>query len=325
MPSEWTPDSVTADAVYLAGFKYDPNQDIIYSRMDAWQRKFGYTYAYDVAAPATISAIIDCEPFFFHYDGKDWMIELWKGQYGLETGGEIGVYVSNLSRPILDLTLGNRPYDLENSKFFDCADNKERLKMSFNLNRNGERLFHRESEAHWWLTGFKWGVLSTPEELTMDLNITFPGKEMREAFISAAEKLGYKNIDVVGEAVGLTFDKPFSPQPRFDPKWQQFIKQVQTNNSQIVDKYKKLNLSSNDPNKIPDEIAVHFDFYKPKNFIKQLTNVLPDRGYSEKEVVKALEHIFGRSSNPLVKLLDGLINFFKKLFGKQRLLVSDTN
>ena len=55
------------------------------------QRYFGYAYAYDAAALA-MNAIIDCEPIFFDYAGKTWMIELWKGQYGLETGCEIGVY-----------------------------------------------------------------------------------------------------------------------------------------------------------------------------------------------------------------------------------------
>ena len=50
-----------------------------------------YAYGYDAAALA-MNAIIDCEPIFFDYAGKTWLIELWKGQYGLETGCEIGVY-----------------------------------------------------------------------------------------------------------------------------------------------------------------------------------------------------------------------------------------
>jgi hypothetical protein len=63
--------------------------------MDALQRNFGYAYGYDFAALG-MSFILDCEPIFFDYDGKHWMIELWKGQYGLESGCEIGVY----TRPI---------------------------------------------------------------------------------------------------------------------------------------------------------------------------------------------------------------------------------
>ena len=87
----WTPTSALAQAVYAAGFVYDPNQDIILSRMDPLQRNFGYAFGYDAAALG-MSANLDCEPIFFDYDGKHWMIELWKGQYGLETGCEVGVY-----------------------------------------------------------------------------------------------------------------------------------------------------------------------------------------------------------------------------------------
>ena len=97
MPTNWTPESSLAKAVDLAGFRYDPDQDIIYSKFDAWQRATGFCHMYDEAAPATISAVIDCEPIRFLSGGKQWMIELWKGQYGIETGAEIGVY--NLAPP----------------------------------------------------------------------------------------------------------------------------------------------------------------------------------------------------------------------------------
>ena len=90
-PGAWTPQSALALAVDAAGFLYDPRQDIIYSKLYPLQRQFGYAYGYDAAALA-MNAIIDCEPIFFDYDGKTWMIELWEGQYGLETGCEIGVY-----------------------------------------------------------------------------------------------------------------------------------------------------------------------------------------------------------------------------------------
>ena len=87
----WTPTSALARAVDSGGIPYDPDQDIIYSKMYPVQRQLGYAYGYDAAA-LLMGAVIDCEPIFFDYGGKTWMIELWKGQYGLETGCEIGVY-----------------------------------------------------------------------------------------------------------------------------------------------------------------------------------------------------------------------------------------
>jgi hypothetical protein len=73
MSTPWTPTSVLAQAVYAAGFLYHPDQDIIYSRMDALQRNFGYAFGYDAAALA-MNAVIDCEPIFFDYDGQHWMM-----------------------------------------------------------------------------------------------------------------------------------------------------------------------------------------------------------------------------------------------------------
>lgn len=73
------------------GYAYDSHQDIFYTKIDAWQREMGYSRLYDEAA-APSSMIIDCEPIYFEYDNKRWLIEFWKGQYGMTTGFEIGVY-----------------------------------------------------------------------------------------------------------------------------------------------------------------------------------------------------------------------------------------
>ena len=115
MTNPWTPHSAVAQAVSLAGFSYDPGQDIMYSRHDALQRRLGYAYGYDATALG-ISADIDCEPIFFDHGGKHWMIELWKGQYGLMSGCEIGVYTRPIGSTgpaytLLDDTVGQRPGD----------------------------------------------------------------------------------------------------------------------------------------------------------------------------------------------------------------------
>ncbi|MBN2351608.1 MAG: DUF4474 domain-containing protein [Spirochaetales bacterium] len=92
VPGQWAAKSDIAKLVETAGFLYDPEQDIIYSRIDALQKDFGYSLLYDDLAPVMIGAVIDCEPVYFDYGGDSWMIELWKVQYGIETGAEIGVY-----------------------------------------------------------------------------------------------------------------------------------------------------------------------------------------------------------------------------------------
>lgn len=276
MAKTWKRETDLAKAVWRAGFTYDEEQDIIKSRRGAWQRKFGYAYSYDVSAPVTISAVIDCEPFFFVHNKKHWMIELWKGQYGLESGGEIGVYV-DYHKDVLDTLIGARPHDPKNGRLFNCASDAEQLEMSFTLYRNGKELFHRGPERHWWVTGFKWGVLSKPEELVMDLRIRFPSTKMRDAFVAAVEKTGYTDVNVDGTAVGFTFAKPKNFQPRDDPKFKAMVDLAQRNNRNIVGEYKRLALPVNDPNKIDDNAASalinYFDSYKWNYWKRDIANL----------------------------------------------------
>jgi Domain of unknown function (DUF4474) len=253
----WTPTSVLAQAVYAAGFLYDPDQDIIYSRMDALQRNFGYAFGYDAAALA-MNAVIDCEPIFFDYGGKHWMIELWKGQYGLETGCEIGVYTrpigsTGVGYALLDATVGVRPGDgvPSHNLFYDCASDADRLELSATLRRNGTVLFTRGPEMHWWLTGFKWGVLSDPSQLSVDVAITLKDDAMRDAFMAGISGRPYPNLQINGTTVSFTFVEPFArPQP---PRPGPVLAAVEAANEEIVSSYDALGFPNNDPNDVQAE------------------------------------------------------------------------
>jgi hypothetical protein len=199
--------------------------------------------------------IIDCEPIFFDYAGKSWMIEFWKGQYGLMTGCEIGVYTRSPqnSAPytaFLDATVGRRPHDPNTShgKFFDCASNADLLEMSFDLSRRGQKLFSRGPEKHWWLTGFKWGELSSADDLSMDLTITFPNNDMMEAFKQALIGMGY-GYSAGGrpQSVRLVFDRPRTFQPRRDQAKREQIASANSQNASLVADYNSVRQSSNDP------------------------------------------------------------------------------
>ena len=257
MTDTWTPTSALAHAVYVAGFMYDPDQDIIYSRMDALQRSFGYAYGYDLAALG-MSAVLDCEPIFFDYDGKHWMIELWKGQYGLESGCEIGVYTrpigsTGLGYALLDATVGQRPGDSvpSHNLFYDCAADAGMLELSATLNRNGEVLFTRGPEVHWWLTGFKWGVLSDPTQLSVDVAITLKDADMCQAFQTAIAGRPYPNLKISCTTVSFTFDQPYAvPQP---PKPAPILAAVEAANQMIVSTYEAQGYLNNDPNDVQAE------------------------------------------------------------------------
>lgn len=306
--NEWKPQSAVASAVYAAGFSYNADQDIIYSRMRARQRTFGYCYVYDCMAPLSISATIDCEPIFFSHDNRDWMIELWKGQYGVETGGEIGVY----NRPpkpgrkyrVRDRTLGRRPYDSANGKFFDCAENVDRLKMKFTLRRNGEVLFERGPQKHWWLTGFRWGVLSKPEELSMAASITFPSNKMRTAFIGGLKKAGYSDYKLDGLTIDFEFAEAKAHQPRKDPLWSKVAAAAERVNQLLVEKYNKLGTPSNDPNELDIEFMIdYFTRYHTMSQHQYLATYMRNVGTPIADVRDSLRDIGAEKADELGQAL----------------------
>lgn len=295
-PGAWTPSSALAFAVDAAGFLYDPRQDIIYSKMYPLQRHFGYAYGYDAAAPA-MNAILDCEPIFFDYAGKTWMIELWKGQYGLETGCEIGVYNRvTTSAPfpywVLDETIGQRTGDANpnHNLYFDCASDSELLELSSTLYRSGKKLFCRGPERHWWLTGFKWGVLSEPTDLKMDVSITCLDAVMKDALVGSLNGMGYQGVQVDANKVSFTFDKPKTHQPRDDTPT--LIAAVRLENQAIHEAYTSLGLANNDPNTLGDQavatIGRAFAIYSEEFFASTIAQLAHLFGVALEDAVNAL-------------------------------------
>jgi hypothetical protein len=245
----WAPATSLAKVVHAAGFSYDPVQDSLYSRMNAWQRQAGFCWAYDVAS-APLHMIIDCETFYFWYDRKPWLIELWKGQYGLETGAEIGVYCENVGVA--------HPFTDPRSRFYRiCVP----LKMKWQLYRNKARFLYREKtdgeSAHWWLTGFRWGVFTKKSaDLTMELEIECLTPAMRDAFNEAVMKKGYPDAARGHKSVAFTFEKPKTVQPENRKKLEG---NVQEHNQALVDGYNLIKVAkgieTNDPNEFTDEVV----------------------------------------------------------------------
>lgn len=187
------------------GYAFDEQHGIYYSVMDPWQRDMGYCSLYDEWA-APFGMIFNCEPVRFSYNGKKWLIEFWKGQYGITVGGEIGIY--NTEWPDLNIP------GFFKGTLYHRIDDDEMLNMSFTLIRNEAALFHREGR-HWWLTGFALGEYSEPSALMMEATVTFRNREMRNAFLDAFRSLGYSDEDFSchGSTVSFTFAKPRSKQP----------------------------------------------------------------------------------------------------------------
>ncbi len=187
------------------GFAYSLSKDIFYSLEDAWQKNFGYGKIYDEVAPV-MNMFIDCEPIYFEYDNRRWMIELWKGQYGITTGAEVGIYVEKKRGH------QKNPEDV----FYECVSKEEQLPMRMALYKNGKLLFQR-NESHWWLTGFVLGEFSYPRELLLKVSITFQDHEMLEAFLKGCYQAGYQpeDLHVWYHQISLCLYQPKMPQPSY--------------------------------------------------------------------------------------------------------------
>lgn len=212
------------------GFAYEPYQDIFYSMMYPWQRDLGYCRLYDEAS-AALSMIIDCEPIYFEYNGRRWLIEFWKGQYGMNTGGEVGIYYT--SGPDLNIP------GVFNGTFYNCVKDEDCINMSYVFRKNGNLLFTR-SGYHWWLTGFKLGEFSKPSQLSMDIVLDLYDRKMAEAFVNALEKVGYEKNEylIQGHRVMVRFDKPHTKQPVTRTSFTEFI--MQRNNESLCNSYNYL-------------------------------------------------------------------------------------
>lgn len=177
------------------GFSYLERQDIFTSRLDAMQRKYGYCELYDETAHL-LHMIYDSLPVYFDYNGRTWLIEFWKGQYGMNTGGEIGVYYA-------DRVLDKKEYG---TTLFQSVADEDMLSLSLRLYRNGEEIASL-GKVHWWLTAFSLGCFSHVKNVSMRIGIKFPEATMTRAFVEGLVEAGYaeEEIDICCNMVAFSF------------------------------------------------------------------------------------------------------------------------
>lgn len=189
-PDEW-------DSTGILGYLYDPDEKCFYTSDDPWQRNFGYNELYDQSA-SLVAIVIETCRLKFNYADKDWMIQLWKGQYGFVLyGAEIGIY--------------NKPED-RTIEHYDCATDEDMVQMEMTLYEKREvlgvetwtKVFARPYERQWWHTGFVWGnVMTTYYEnnkhypnLRMHARITMRDYAMLAECEAAFREEGFKKAEL---------------------------------------------------------------------------------------------------------------------------------
>ncbi len=184
----------------VLSYQYSYIDDYYYTNdKEAWQYNFGFGKIYDFVSPYILLEY-DYIRVFFTYENKDWMLQMWKGQYGLIFyGGEIGIY--------------NRPHSDEGINewtFFNCPAEEDWLNMEMTLwheelNGNWTREFTREYTKYWWCTGFKNGHLRQEEpadELRLTGRITLKDAEMTKLVVDGLKECGF-GVSETKDGIGL--------------------------------------------------------------------------------------------------------------------------
>lgn len=175
------------------GYCYYCSHSIFSTTYDAWQKNAGYTYFYDYVAPR-FQMVFDSLPVYFNYRGKTWLIEFWKGQYGINTGAEVGIYHA-------DSIIAPEDYK---TTLFTAAEKDEMIPLSFRLCHKNDMCL-QITQTHWWLTAFIVGQFSQPEDLFLTSSITFPNTDMMNAFVDGLIEAGINENDIYYNGLKVSF------------------------------------------------------------------------------------------------------------------------
>lgn len=161
----------------------------------AYQRKFGFNKYYDMGA-MFVNFYLQTIRAYFTYDNKDWLIELWKGEYAMATVGcEVGFYYrehnqSLLENPGADWLLYKSvededamPVSMKLWQYVKATDETPVMKIDYSK-RNC-----------WWAADFETGVLEKHRDqttLVMVATIDFPTTKIRDLFTEQLDNKGFR-------------------------------------------------------------------------------------------------------------------------------------
>lgn len=176
------------------GFNMNLSEMMVYATINGWMRNYGFCLFYDVlVAMSPLLWNYDTLRFKFDYDGLEWMIQIWKGNYLITNGGEVGLY-------------NREPGSF--GTYYDCATDDQLLEMSLQVWHGDDLLVNQEPQMHWWINGFHMSKrMYVPESLTMRFSIVMPDEEMLNAFCKSMDNHYKKAVTytVEGLKVNVTW------------------------------------------------------------------------------------------------------------------------
>lgn len=189
------------------GYKVYGTKEYIYNDdtdPECVQANFGYNRLYDWGAQL-IDFSIDTARMTFTYGDKEYMVQIWKGQYISgemgTVGGEVGLYT--------------RPKGTVSSiGHYSCAEYEDWLNMEMTIlwdeagNGNYLPQLTRVYDLHWWPTGFVFGQLADKKDsdpLRVLCRITFKNDEMAQLFAQSLAQEGFTGVSTFNPTVKDTY------------------------------------------------------------------------------------------------------------------------
>ncbi len=176
------------------GFNCNYKEALVYAPINCWMRNFGFCFEYDALCYALPVYCYNTRRFHFEYNNKDYMIQMWKGNYLITNGGEVGVYYRDKGKY---------------GTYYDVVKTEDQLDMSLQIWHGDDLLVNINEQNHWWVNGFKMGTrLYSPHSLTLKTTILMTDEEMLKAFTTAVDRNIWKDVTytVDGLKVSLTWD-----------------------------------------------------------------------------------------------------------------------
>lgn len=168
------------DGMMGIGYNYSIYESLVFAPVHVWMRDFGFNLFYDFFSYTTPFFFYNTRRIKFDYEGKEWMIQVWKGNYLVSNGAEVGIY--------------NRD-KIKFGSHYDCVGDEDMMNMSMKLSHGDKLLFERPEQLHWWLTGFQLSKTLYPAEtLTLDFTIEMKDEAMLKAFCESIDKNYHKDM-----------------------------------------------------------------------------------------------------------------------------------
>ena len=173
------------------GFDFNYEKTLVLAPIYCWMRNFGFCIEYDFLCYILPVYRYNTRRFKFEYNDMEWMVQMWKGNYLIANGGEVGFY--------------NREMGSFGS-YYDVIGDELMVPMTLKISHGEDVLVDVKEDAHWWVNGFKLANnnLYSPKSLTLESTLTVYDEEFLKALSEAIDNNIHHDVKYAADYENLT-------------------------------------------------------------------------------------------------------------------------